>query len=102
MGKSSQRKGRNGELELERILRSQGHEVKRHTQWEAWDLTVDGEPIEIKRRKTGYSLFYSLERQGISTVYCRADRKPWLRIKFEVLDDPVHEDESVPGDDERD
>ncbi len=87
MGKASQRKGRRNELALAKLLQGLGHEVRVHTQWEAWDLTIDGEAVEVKVRANGFGLFYDLLESGIATVYCKADRKPWLRFKISLVVD---------------
>lgn len=103
MGRTSQKKGRRNEIALARLLRSLGHDVRVHGLWEEWDLTVDGQPVEVKTRKNGYRLFYSLAEQGITTVYCRQDRKPWLKFTVEVLHDKVSKGKnSTPERDDED
>ena len=89
MGKASQRKGRRNELALGKLLTDLGHKVRVHTQWEAWDLSVDDKPVEVKCRANGFGLYYDLADEGIETVYVRADRKPWLKLTIEKLDDPL-------------
>ncbi len=87
MGRASQRKGRRNELALAKLLQELGHEVRVHTQWEAWDLSVDGTPVEVKVRKNGFGLFYDLLEGDIATVYCRADRRPWIKLEISLVVD---------------
>lgn len=85
MARASQRKGRRNELALAKLLEEKGHTVRPHSQWEANDLTVDGEQVEVKVRANGFGMFYDLFDKGIVTVYCKADRKKWIKIKIEEV-----------------
>lgn len=90
MGKSSQRKGANGERELAAILRERGYDVKRGgslTFGEIPDLTgLPGVHIECKRveRLNMAEAMAQAERDaqrfgdGIPAVFHRCSRFPWL------------------------
>lgn len=90
MGRSSQRKGAAGEVELRDILRQQGYPVERggsQTYGEVPDLYgLPGIHIEVKRvqRLNLHEAMRQAERDaekfkdGAPTVFHRMNREPWL------------------------
>ncbi|MCP4366254.1 MAG: hypothetical protein GY800_13290, partial [Planctomycetes bacterium] len=41
----------------------------------------------VKVRKNGFGLFYDLLEGDIATVYCKADRRPWIRLEISLVVD---------------
>lgn len=90
MGKSSQRKGANGERELTTILQQRGYQVERggsETFGTVSDITgLPGVHIEVKRvERLNVSMAMAqairdAERfgDGAPTVFHRRNREPWL------------------------
>ena len=90
MGKSSQRKGADGERELAAILREHGHDVERggsQTYGEVPDLVgLPGVHIEVKRverlnvpEAMAQAIRDSEKFQdGTPTLFHRRNRSPWL------------------------
>lgn len=90
MGKSSQRKGADGERELAAILRERGYDIKRGgslTYGEIPDLTgLPGVHIECKRVErlnVGEAMVQAIRdserfRDGAPTLFHRRSRAPWL------------------------
>ena len=92
MGKSSQRKGRAGELELSRILQGYGYDVqpgRAQSYGEVPDLVgLPGIHIECKRAEQlrPYDWLEQAERDavrfgdGLPAVFFRRSRSPWLVV----------------------
>lgn len=88
MGKSSQRKGADGERELAALLRKYGYNIERGGSCsfgEVPDLYgLPGVHVEVKRREN-VNLSAALEQAqrdserfgGLPAVFHRANRKPW-------------------------
>ena len=97
MGRSSQRKGSNGEKELERVLKGYGYDVQRGgsmTFGRVPDLVgLPGVHIECKRveRLNLYGAMEQAQRDaerfqdGAPCVFHRCNRKPWL-VTMELTD----------------
>lgn len=91
-GKSSQRKGRAGELELSRLLQGYGYDVQPgRSQSYGADPDVNGLPgvhIECKRAEQlrPYDWLEQAERDavrfgdGLPAVFFRRSRSPWLVV----------------------
>ena len=91
---NSKRKGKTGELELSKILRSYGYNCRRSVQYNgrapegAADLTgLPGIHIEVKRVQAGYTAIHEAMDQAIRdkkspetipSVFHRQNRRPWL------------------------
>lgn len=90
MGRSSQRKGADGERELAAILRDRGYDVERGgslTYGEIPDLTgLPGVHIECKRVErlnVGEAMSQAVRdaarfQDGVLTLFHRRNRSPWL------------------------
>lgn len=80
MGKSSQRKGRNGELEIVRILLAAGWSAIVKRLYDALDIEWEGRDCEVKRRGSGMKWAYDAFRNGARAAFFRADREQWLIV----------------------
>jgi hypothetical protein len=80
MGKSSQRKGRAGELEIVRILIAAGWSAIVKKIYDALDIEWEGDDCEVKRRKEGMRWAYDAFANGAQAVFFRADHEQWLII----------------------
>lgn len=92
MGKSSQRKGRAGELELSRLLQGYGYDVqpgRAQSYGEVPDLTgLPGVHVECKRCEQfrPYDWLEQAQRDavrfgdGLPAVFFRRSRSPWLVV----------------------
>lgn len=89
MGKSSQRKGADGERELAAILREHGHDVERggsQTYGEVPDLVgLPGVHIEVKRverlnvpEAMAQAIRDAARFGGVPGLFHRRSRSPWL------------------------
>jgi hypothetical protein len=82
MGKSSQRKGRQAELEIASILRAAGFDAVACGIYETLDVccAIDGHDrlLEVKRKKQTQGDAYTAIEAGAWGLVSRADRKPWL------------------------
>lgn len=79
MGKSSQRKGRAAEHECaELCAEGYGLKARVHGIWESLDVSIDGEPYEVKRRADVHKLGYNALHSGAKGLILRADREQWL------------------------
>ena len=92
MGKSSQRKGANGERELAAILRERGHDVERdgsQTYGEVPDLVgLPGVHVEVKRAERlnvpeamAQAIRDAARFGGVPSLFHRRSRSPWLVTK---------------------
>lgn len=96
-GKSSQRKGADGERELAAVLREYGYEIKRGGSWsfgEAPDLAgLPGIHIECKRCEQVRLSEWMMQaerdslhfRDGAPAVFHRRSREPW-RVTMNLAD----------------
>ena len=94
MGKPSQRKGRAGELELARILKSHGYDVqpgRAQSYGEVPDLTgLHGIHVETKRCEQLRLSEWMAQAErdavrfgdGLPAVFHRRSREPWLVTMF--------------------
>lgn len=97
MGKSSQRKGADGERELATILRERGYNVERGgslTYGEIPDLTgLPGVHIEVKRVErlnVGEAMSQAIRdserfHDGVPVLFHRRSRAPWL-VTMKLVD----------------
>jgi hypothetical protein len=78
VGKSSQRKGRAGEHECANDAKAYGLSSRVHGIYEALDVSIDGEPFEVKRRAGFHKMAYNALHSGAKGLIGRADREQWL------------------------
>ena len=77
----SYRKGYRGEDEARKLAEAAGRTVFRNAMSKWPDLTIDGRPVSVKRRKVGMKDVYTeLERHDY--VLWRTDRQRWLKITY--------------------
>jgi len=83
-GNSPRRKGYAAEREACNIAKAAGCEAKRTPTSKYPDLTINGRPVSVKRRKNGLEWAYKEldDPQPHDYVLFRADGKPWLQIKL--------------------
>ena len=84
MGAKSQRKGRAGEHEVRDLALAFNLPARTHNIYESLDVTIDGEPYEVKRKKQICKVAYNAMHSGAAGLIFRSDRERWLiTIPFE-------------------
>ena len=78
MGKASQRKGRAAEHECANDAKGYGLETRVHNIYEALDISIEGEPFEVKRRAEIHKMAYNALHSGARGLILRGDREQWL------------------------
>ena len=89
---NSKRKGKNGELELVKVLKDYGYDCRRSVQYNG--KAEEGQPdilglpgihIECKRVEAGFSAIHAAMEQAVRdaddkvpAVFHRQNKKPWL------------------------
>ena len=81
-GRSPRRKGFEAEREVCRIANSWYLEAKRTIASQYPDVTIEGRPVSVKRRKNGMEWAYKEldEPNPHDYVLFRSDRHGWLKI----------------------
>jgi hypothetical protein len=79
MGKSSQRKGRGGELEAAEKAAEFDLSIRVHGIYEAHDISIEGDPYEVKRcEQLSLKRAYHALHAGARGQIARCNREPWL------------------------
>ena len=89
-GKSSQRKGRNGERECRDVLNAAGFSARCLNIYEPFDVACDfgdGKEVlgEVKRKSNGMNPAYEAFGNGAAFYMHRSDHREWL-ITFTLSD----------------
>ena len=80
IGRRNKQRGYEGEAEVRNKLTAAGIDCYR-TAPPGEDLRVNGQRVEVKRRKDGFREIYGwLEKDAATYLFMRADRRKWLVV----------------------